>query len=341
MIPLLLTVSMAALPERLELAFEQAPGGCALDVRLPRSIGRYVPRLAIGAGSSGAGTWRLSVSSSPGEVALVLFDDRGEAALRRTLKSPPEACAATADGIGLILERYLRDLGYETGFEPLPPPPPPPEPPPPPPPPPESPPPPPPPPPAPPPPEPPPPEIRTATVAPLVIGLDLAAGAALEVSASAPRLGGQLQLGLSLGPGRIELSLFGLALVPGAARVRVGGAAIGDYQVWSAGGLIQGGACLDAAPFALCLLAGGGVERIQGQSNAARLFLQATGHQWGGRVSIGGRAAWSFGRFLLYLRAEAILRPVAFRFQVEGADEPYRVRAGAAFLALGVASKLF
>jgi hypothetical protein len=117
--PLLLLLAVGALPQRLELAFTEEPGGCALDVRLPQSIARYVPRLAL-AKVAGEGTWRLSVVSRPGEVEILLADDLGEEQLSRVLRAEAEACAATADGIGLILERYLSDLGYETGFEPLP-----------------------------------------------------------------------------------------------------------------------------------------------------------------------------------------------------------------------------
>jgi hypothetical protein len=109
---------IAALPHQLALTFAMEPGGCALEERLPQSLARYVPRLSLG--TAGEGTWRLAVSSRPGEVEIALTDDANAEQLHRVVRAEPEACAAAADGIGLILERYLSDLGYETGFTPLP-----------------------------------------------------------------------------------------------------------------------------------------------------------------------------------------------------------------------------
>ncbi|HVZ71178.1 MAG TPA: hypothetical protein VHJ20_02285, partial [Polyangia bacterium] len=68
---------------------------------------------------------RLAVSGTPaGDVRIDLTDARGELVLRRLLKAPERAqlsdCTALAETTALIVERYLREVGYEA--PPLPPP---------------------------------------------------------------------------------------------------------------------------------------------------------------------------------------------------------------------------
>jgi hypothetical protein len=68
---------------------------------------------------------RLRVSTSTeGDVRVDLVDAQGEAVLHRVLPAPPRGrapdCAAIAETIALIVERYLHDVGYEV--PPLPPP---------------------------------------------------------------------------------------------------------------------------------------------------------------------------------------------------------------------------
>lgn len=315
------TLLVGVLPPRLDLGIQPTDASCRLDARLPESIARYLPRLELGPADSGA-VWRLEISSRAGEVEMVLYDDKRAPKLRRVLRVEPKACAATADGIALILERYLRDLEYDTGFEPLPgaavlrPNP--------------------------------PLRAKSATIAsaplkpmPVRIGMDLAVGGSIEVSPSGPRFGGQLDLGLTVERVRVELGLLGLALAPGTAEILADGQPIGEYRVWSLGGVGRAGGCFSFDPHSLCLLAGGGFERVQARTTGARLFIQDEEGVFGGLFVAGVRADWSLGPIYLYFRAEALIRPRARVFLVEFADDPYRVHPASGFLNVGGAVKLF
>lgn len=315
------TLVIAVLPSRLELAFQPMDTSCRLDARLPESIARYLPRLQLGPADNEA-AWRLEISSRAGQVEMVLHDDRGALKLRRVLQVQPIACAARADGIALILERYLRDLEYDTGFEPLP-------------------------------------SAsvlrpnaplraKSATVAsapprsmPVRIGMDLTVGGSIEVSPSGPRFGGQFDLGLTVEHVRVELGFFGLALAPGTAELLAGGQPLGEYRVWSLGGVGRAGGCFSFDPLSFCLLAGGGFEHVQARTTGDRLFIQNEEGVFGGLLVAGIRADWSLGPIFLYFRAEALIRPRARVFLVEFADDPYRVHPASGFLSVGGAVKLF
>lgn len=315
--PLLLTLAIGALPERLALTFEQAPGGCALDVRLPQSIARYVPRLSL-ATENGQGTWTLAVSSTPGQVEIVLSDDQGAEQLRRALRAEPEACAATADGIGLILERYLSDLGYETGFTPLP----------------EI--------------APPPPAV-TATIArrvdtstpaaPLDVDMEIGGGIGGDLSLNRPRLGLGIEVALAVLFLRFEASAFGMFL--GKQAVERDGAQIGEYRVWSAGGVFRIGACVDLASVSLCGMLGPGFEWVSGSTTGETVFDEVAQDHIGFIFSPTLYAAISIGIFRLYFRGDWIIRADRLKLEVLGADDPYRDSRMAAFLSLGAAVQIF
>jgi hypothetical protein len=73
---------------------------------------------ATSAGVLGAPGLRLSVGGTPaGDVRIDLTDARGEIVLRRLLRAPERAqlsdCTALAETTALIVERYLREVGYE------------------------------------------------------------------------------------------------------------------------------------------------------------------------------------------------------------------------------------
>jgi hypothetical protein len=294
--PLLFVLFAGALPQELTLAYEQTPGACALDARLPQSIRHYVPRLAI-VEARGEGTWTLAVSSRPGEVEIVLSDDRGADQLRRVLRAEPEACAAAADGIGLILERYLSDLGYETGFAELP-------------------------------------VIPTATTATIAREVDTAtaaeglafrldAGAAytLEASSNPVRLGPSLDVGLEVLFLRFELG--GYLVVLGAEPLTRDGRELGQYRVWSIGGLVRAGGCFPAGPISICGLLGAGVEQVRGSATGDLVFEGIAEREERFITSGALRAEWSYDRLIAYFRAEVVFRPDRVVFTVSGADERY------------------
>ncbi len=117
-----------------------APGSVPMDDRTPdanasgaagatRAAGATGASDATGAaGATGvpsASSLRLSVGGTPaGDVRIDLTDPRGEIVLRRLLRAPERAqlsdCTALAETTALIVERYLREVGYEA--PPLPPP---------------------------------------------------------------------------------------------------------------------------------------------------------------------------------------------------------------------------
>jgi hypothetical protein len=119
-----------------------APVDGSADCPSPRQVTEALNRLAPGsvpatdgdgapdagasaAAGAGAAGLRLSVGGTPaGDVRIDLTDARGEIVLRRLLRAPERAqlsdCTALAETTALIVERYLREVGYEA--PPLPPP---------------------------------------------------------------------------------------------------------------------------------------------------------------------------------------------------------------------------
>ena len=141
MLPALPTLVVLALAATASAPDTPAPGTaleCPTPAQLAAALNALAPGLAPAAPktmplplASGA---RLGVATSPeGDVRVDLVDGQGEIVLHRVLPAPPRGrapdCAALAETIALIVDRYLHDVGYEA--PPLPPPAPPPAPPPP------------------------------------------------------------------------------------------------------------------------------------------------------------------------------------------------------------------
>jgi hypothetical protein len=117
-------------------ASQSASGECPAPEQLSGALNALVAGLAPAAPTatplvlaSGA---RLSVVTLPeGDVRVDLVDGEGEVVLHRVLPAPPRGhapdCAALAETIALIVDRYLHDVGYEAPplTPPAPPPPPP------------------------------------------------------------------------------------------------------------------------------------------------------------------------------------------------------------------------
>jgi hypothetical protein len=114
-----------------------APADGTADCPSPAQVMEALNRLGPGlvssapadaapdAGPPGAGGLRLTAGGTPaGDVRIDLADTRGEIVLRRLLRAPARAqladCVALAETTALIVERYLREVGYEA--PPLPPP---------------------------------------------------------------------------------------------------------------------------------------------------------------------------------------------------------------------------
>jgi hypothetical protein len=91
-----------------------APTDCPSAEQLTRALANVAPVAATGAAAS----LRLNVATgSEGDVRVDLVDAQNETVLHRELPAPPRGrppdCGALADTIALIVDRYLRDVGYE------------------------------------------------------------------------------------------------------------------------------------------------------------------------------------------------------------------------------------
>lgn len=317
----LLLILLGTLPQRLVVAFEREPGACAMDARVPQAIGRFLPGLELGRSGEG---WRLTVHGRPDEIELVLEDDAGTETLRRVIPSAPEACAATADGIGLIVERHLRDLGYEP---PLPP-------------------------------------VETATAATVETGTGTVAapapapppkpevptfvrgriGVAGLFDAPDIRVGGTLDLSLDAGLFRFELFAFGLVPWPGHQDLVRSGEDIGDYRVSSAGGILSAGVCLRPGAWSICALFGGGPEWVTGRVDSDRIFGRRSSTGIAGLAAGGLELDRAVSRGFLVVRALTLVRPDPVTFRVTDVIEdtsPYTGAPWALFVSIGGGVQIF
>ncbi|HEY2730129.1 MAG TPA: hypothetical protein VGK52_09305 [Polyangia bacterium] len=108
----------ATAPTAANTPASECPSPAQLGAALNALGAGIVPPAPTATPLSLAGGLRLDVgSSSEGEVRVDLVDGRGETVLHRALPAPPRGrapdCAALADTIALIVDRYLHDVGYE------------------------------------------------------------------------------------------------------------------------------------------------------------------------------------------------------------------------------------
>jgi hypothetical protein len=202
-----------------------------------------------------------------------------------------------------------------------------------------------------------------AAVEPREIGMDLAAGA-LVAGGPGIRLGGILDVGLEvpvleLFPlevsrfgrestiemaalvVRTELAFFGVADYPSRPIIRRGDAVLGNYRVWSIGGLLRAGACLDLIAAVPCVSAGVGVERVAGFTTGVRLFDQRREAAAGAIIDFAFRLGLRLGLIGLYFRGEVVIRPRPLVFTVAGADNAYEDPMVSGLVSLGLAVQLF
>jgi hypothetical protein len=118
----LLSTLGAAAPATPPTAANAPASECPSPAQLGAALNALVAGLVAPAPTatplSLAGGLRLEVASaSEGEVRVDLVDVHGEIVLHRTLPAPPRGrapdCAALADTIALIVDRYLHDVGFE------------------------------------------------------------------------------------------------------------------------------------------------------------------------------------------------------------------------------------
>lgn len=83
---------------------------CELATRLPQVLSRWLPGISI---TDNDPDLLLEVIGEDKELQVVLQNKNGEVVLRRDVPRAENACPAEADGVALIVDRYLRDLGWE------------------------------------------------------------------------------------------------------------------------------------------------------------------------------------------------------------------------------------
>jgi len=102
--------------------------GCPSPRQLTEALMAHIPAVVVSADeASTPGVLRLTVTGGgPVPLRVELTDQGGEARLYRSLtvaeRSRAPDCPALADTVALIVERFLRDLGYEAPPSPPPPP---------------------------------------------------------------------------------------------------------------------------------------------------------------------------------------------------------------------------
>jgi hypothetical protein len=107
-----------------------ADDGCPSPRAVTDALAARLPGVALPLGQPpGPGVLRLVVTTAPtNTVRLDLTDAGGELLLHRALPPParvrPADCAALAETVALIVDRYLHEVGYEAPPPPPPPPPP-------------------------------------------------------------------------------------------------------------------------------------------------------------------------------------------------------------------------
>jgi hypothetical protein len=107
--------------------------GCPSPRQINDALAARIPDVVGAAADTPASALRLSVTgaATPGLLRIEITDPSGEPRLQRTLQPSDHGrgsdCAALAETVALIVDRYLHEVGYELPPSPPPPPAPPPE----------------------------------------------------------------------------------------------------------------------------------------------------------------------------------------------------------------------
>jgi hypothetical protein len=116
-----MTVAAAGIAVAAEtLRVDAADSGCPRRKDVIAALETRLPGVTRGPPGRGAAERRLQLEPGPaGTVSLRLWDERGTLALERRLGGDeavrpggPAGCQALADAAALVVERYLRDIGY-------------------------------------------------------------------------------------------------------------------------------------------------------------------------------------------------------------------------------------
>lgn len=96
----------------------QGEQACPSVAQIEAALSLHLPGMVTASAAPGdVGVMRLEVRGAAGAPTIVLFDDRGTARLSRRLESSHTAndCAALAETVAIIVERYLDELDVGRG----------------------------------------------------------------------------------------------------------------------------------------------------------------------------------------------------------------------------------
>jgi hypothetical protein len=314
-------------PRSLALSVIDPNPRCGLEPALGASLARWLPGIDI-LGSDSAGDLSLLVRADLTELAVELRAPSGAALVERRIGRAAFSCEADADAVALIVERYLRDLGWEPGLASVP--------------------------------EtatataaPPlvsPPPIATATAAPaatspLELHLALTAAGLLELRDRFPVQTPSPELGmvLRLSP-RFEITARGrytfeksFSVERTLPRVRAAGA----IAVTSIGIEAGVGACADLGGPRLCGTILGGAERYSAEVSD-QVFQRQPRVVWAPVIAAGAKLEHAFlERLSGFVTIEGQVRPSAPSFFVEDASPTYSLPHLAVTFRLGASVRIF
>lgn len=252
---------------------------CDLATIVPTSLA------ALGA-SAGGKDHVVALSPGGGILRITLTSSTGAVLLERTVPHRIFACEATADGVALVVERYVRDLGWTAPATAIPP------------------------------------KLETSPVAearPFAMTLNAAALAEVDPGSGGARFGGALAVRLRLEIIEVALEIGGLSLH--TEPIQLDGAEIGVLEIWSVHALVGAGACLALPSSRLCGSGRLGLERLAAQTSGARIFGPQQVSRFGFLLAPGIRYDLEITDLIgVSGQIDGLLRPVRRPFSVEDAS---------------------
>lgn len=162
---------------------------------------------------------------------------------------------------------------------------------------------------------------QTATLAPAALHLWLQLGGLLQApSALGVRGGGSAELGLGPGPWRAFVAVATVA--PSQTTLTRAGSQVGTLSQWALHTSLGAELCLTRALGQVCGRGRVGLEAVRARSQGDLLFGEGGAWRLVPLFGAGARGVWRLSeRFALWGAAEAIVRPRPATFVVEGARE--------------------
>jgi len=253
----------------------------------PCELARLVPEALADLGVPDPGA-PIRLVPSGGVLTVTMSSTTGATLLQRRVPLRTFACAATADGVALVVERFVRDIGGASAT----------------------------------------PELPTLATSPADEGDDrpfaLSASAhglvGVPVGGPGTPIGGQLAVRMSFGIPEIAVEFGGLS--PTESPITLGSDEIGTLTMWSVFALAGGGACLTLPISRLCGSVRVGFERLAVEAAGPGIFAASAGHRFALLLAPGARYELEITKeFGASIHIEGLIRPVERPFAIEDASE--------------------